>query len=48
VRADDLATLPVLSMVATIPATLLAIAILTAIPARVGADRPVAEVLRSE
>src|SRR5579859_5562349 len=39
---------PILAMLAVIPATLLAIAILTAIPARLGANRPVAEVLRSE
>jgi ABC-type lipoprotein release transport system permease subunit len=39
---------PILTMLAVIPATLLAIAILTAIPARIGANRPVAEVLRSE
>jgi putative ABC transport system permease protein len=39
---------PILMMLAVIPATLLAIAILTAIPARIGANRPVAEVLRSE
>jgi hypothetical protein len=31
-----------------IPATLLAVAALTAIPARIGAERPVADVLRSE
>jgi hypothetical protein len=31
-----------------IPATLTAVAALTAIPARIGAHRPVAEVLRSE
>jgi len=40
--------LPILAMLAVIPATLLAIAILTAIPARIGANRPAAEVLRSE
>jgi ABC-type lipoprotein release transport system permease subunit len=39
---------PILMMLAVIPATLLAIAILTAVPARIGANRPVAEVLRSE
>ncbi|MHB1539593.1 MAG: FtsX-like permease family protein [Solirubrobacteraceae bacterium] len=39
---------PILAMLAVIPATLLAIAILTAIPARIGANRPVAEVLRAE
>ena len=43
-----LANLPLLSIFATIPATLLSIAILTALPARIGANRPVAEVLRSE
>jgi putative ABC transport system permease protein len=39
---------PILAMLAVIPATPLAIAILIAIPARIGANRPVAEVLRSE
>lgn len=39
---------PILTMLAVIPATLIAIAILTAVPARVGANRPVAEVLRSD
>jgi putative ABC transport system permease protein len=39
---------PVLSLLALIPATLIAVAVLTAIPARIGARRPVAEVLRSE
>jgi putative ABC transport system permease protein len=39
---------PILAMLAVIPATLLAIVVLTAIPARIGATRPVAEVLRSE
>lgn len=39
---------PILAILAVIPATLLAIALLTAIPARLGANRPVAEVLRSE
>ncbi|HTX13158.1 MAG TPA: FtsX-like permease family protein [Solirubrobacteraceae bacterium] len=39
---------PVLWLIAVIPATLIAVAALTAIPARIGAERPVAEVLRSE
>ena len=39
---------PVLSLLAVIPGTLIAVAALTAIPARIGAQRPVAEVLRSE
>lgn len=39
---------PILAMLAVIPATLFAIGILTAIPARIGANRPAAEVLRSE
>ncbi len=39
---------PVLWLVAVIPGTLIAIAALTAIPARIGAHRTVAEVLRSE
>jgi putative ABC transport system permease protein len=39
---------PVLWLIAVVPATLIAVAALTAIPARIGAQRPVAEVLRSE
>ncbi|MGH2895988.1 MAG: FtsX-like permease family protein, partial [Solirubrobacteraceae bacterium] len=39
---------PVLWLVAAIPAALVAVTVLTAIPARLGAHRPVAEVLRSE
>jgi putative ABC transport system permease protein len=39
---------PVLWLLAVIPGTLIAVAVLTAIPARIGARRPVAEVLRSE
>jgi putative ABC transport system permease protein len=39
---------PVLWLIAVVPATLVAVAALTAIPARIGAQRPVAEVLRSE
>ncbi len=39
---------PVLSLLALIPVTLIAVAVLTAIRARIGARRPVAEVLRSE
>ncbi|HEY5193191.1 MAG TPA: FtsX-like permease family protein [Solirubrobacteraceae bacterium] len=39
---------PIFTMLAVIPATLLVIAILTAIPARIAANRPVAEVLRAE
>ncbi|MBV9604720.1 MAG: ABC transporter permease [Solirubrobacterales bacterium] len=39
---------PIPLLLAVIPATLIAVAALTAIPARVGARRPVAEVLRSE
>ncbi|MGH3407389.1 MAG: FtsX-like permease family protein, partial [Streptosporangiaceae bacterium] len=39
---------PILTMLAVIPVTLLVIAVLTAVPARIGANRPVAEVLRSE
>ncbi|MGI8714494.1 MAG: FtsX-like permease family protein [Solirubrobacteraceae bacterium] len=35
-------------LLAVIPGTLIAVAALTAIPARIGANRPVAEVLRSE
>jgi ABC-type antimicrobial peptide transport system permease subunit len=39
---------PVPLLLAVIPATLIAVAVLTAIPARIGARRPVSEVLRSE
>jgi ABC-type antimicrobial peptide transport system permease subunit len=39
---------PVLWLLAVIPATLIAVAVLTAIPARIGAGRAVADVLRSE
>ena len=39
---------PVSWLVAVIPGTLIAVAALTAIPARIGANRPVAEVLRSD
>ena len=39
---------PVLWLLAVIPGTLIAVAVLTAIPARIGARRPVADVLRSE
>jgi putative ABC transport system permease protein len=39
---------PILWLLAVIPLTLLAVAIATAVPARVSAGRPVAEVLRAE
>jgi putative ABC transport system permease protein len=39
---------PVLTLLAVIPGTLIVVAVLTAIPARIGARRPVADVLRSE
>jgi putative ABC transport system permease protein len=39
---------PILWLLAVIPAALIAVGALTAIPARIGARRPVAEVLRSE
>ena len=39
---------PILWLLAVIPGTLIAIAVLTAIPARIGANRPVAEILRAE
>jgi putative ABC transport system permease protein len=39
---------PLLSLLAVIPATLIAVAVLTALPARIGARRPVAEVLRAD
>jgi len=42
------ATPPVLWLAAVVPGTLLVVAGMTAVPARVGARRPVAEVLRSE
>jgi putative ABC transport system permease protein len=44
----DKASPPILWLLAVIPATLIAVAALTAIPARIGANRAVAEVLRSE
>ena len=39
---------PVIGLVVIVAVTLLVIAVLTAIPARIGARRPVAEVLQSE
>ena len=39
---------PILTLLAVIPGTLIVVAALTAIPARIGARRPVADVLRSE
>ena len=42
------ATPPILWLLAVIPATLIAVAAVTAIPARIGARRPVAETLRAE
>ena len=39
---------PALTLLAVIPGTLIVVAVLTAIPARIGARRPVADVLRSE
>jgi putative ABC transport system permease protein len=39
---------PILSLLAVIPATLIAVAAVTAIPARIGARRPVAAILRAE
>jgi putative ABC transport system permease protein len=39
---------PILSLLVVVPGTLIGMAALTAIPARIGASRPVAEVLRSE
>ncbi len=44
----DQASPPALWLGAVIPGTLIAVAVLTAIPARIGANRAVAEVLRSE
>jgi putative ABC transport system permease protein len=44
----DKASPPIPSLIAVIPGTLIAVAVLTAIPARIGARRAVAEVLRSE
>lgn len=40
--------LPMLWLLAVIPGTLIAVAAFTAIPARIGAHRPIADVLRSE
>jgi hypothetical protein len=46
---DPTTTLPALwQLLAVVPATVLVVAALTAIPARVGARRPVAEILASE
>jgi putative ABC transport system permease protein len=42
------ATLPIWWLLAVIPATLVAVALATAIPARLAASRPVADALRSE
>jgi putative ABC transport system permease protein len=42
------ATPPVLWLLAVIPGTLIVVAALTAVPASLGARRPVAEVLRSD
>jgi len=39
---------PILWLAAVIPATLIVVSVLTAIPARIGARRPVAEVLRAD
>ena len=39
---------PTLSLIAVIPATLLTVAALTALPARIAANRSVADVLRAE
>jgi putative ABC transport system permease protein len=39
---------PILWLLAVIPATLIAVAAVTAIPARIGARRPVAGILRAE
>jgi hypothetical protein len=39
---------PLWQLLAVVPATVLVIAALTAIPARVGARRPAAEILRAE
>jgi len=39
---------PILWLLAVIPGTLVAVAVVAAIPARIGAHRAVAEVLRSE
>jgi putative ABC transport system permease protein len=46
--ASATASPPILSLLGVIPGTLIVVAALTAIPARIGAHRPVAEVLRSE
>jgi putative ABC transport system permease protein len=42
------ATPPLLWLLAVIPGTLIVVAAVTAIPARLGARRPVAEILRAE
>ena len=39
---------PLWQLLAVVPVTVLVVAVLTILPARLGARRPVAEVLRSE
>jgi putative ABC transport system permease protein len=48
VDPDSVTVPPTWQLLAVVPATALVVAVLTAIPARVSARRPVAEVLRSE
>jgi hypothetical protein len=45
---DETANPPLWQLLAVVPATVLVIAALTAIPARVGARRPAAETLQAE
>lgn len=45
---DEAANPPLWQLLAVVPATVLVVAALTAIPARLGARRPVAEILQSE
>jgi ABC-type antimicrobial peptide transport system permease subunit len=48
VDPDSTTTPPLWQLMAVVPATVLLVASLTAIPARIGARRPVAEILRAE
>jgi ABC-type lipoprotein release transport system permease subunit len=48
VDPDATVTPPLWQLLAVVPGTVLVVAVLTAVPARVGARRPVAEILQSE
>ena len=47
-RPDSTTLPPLWQLLAVVPASVLVVAGLTAIPARIGARRPVAEILQSE